>query len=151
MILVVLPAFSIGLAFGLGKIVRDCSLTCNVGFELSPLAILGIGILTFPISSFAMRSASRLGFKRWQILSITTVGLSFFIFWAMTFFVIVRGTPPGSANYPPGNLTIRLTYLSFFVWLGAVGAIFTPNIKTIVTGFTLKPNGPSVWLRQQPR
>jgi len=75
LILAVLPAFMIGLAFGLGKIVRDCSLTCNVGYELSPLAIIAAGIVALPISAMTVRLAVRLRYPCRQVGTLTVLSL----------------------------------------------------------------------------
>ena len=128
-----LPALLIGLAFGLGKIVRDCSLTCNVGYQLAPVAIIAIALLSIPVSVLAVRFASRIGYKRWQMWSLGLIALSFFIFWAAAYSII--GKYPGSADTfvdNGGKLPVRLIYLGFFVWLGAVGTIIAPNIKSTV-------------------
>lgn len=134
LILAVLPAFLIGLAFGLGKIVRDCSLTCNVGYELLPLAIIAAGIVAIPISAMTVRLANRLGYPRWQIWNLATIALSFFMFWFASYSIVTNyhsgvGT---SASGDSWNLPIRLLYLGFFVWLGAVSVVFAPNIKRTI-------------------
>ena len=85
LVLSVLPAFLIGMAFGLGKIVRDCSLTCNVGYELSPLAIIAAGIIAIPISAMTVRLAIRLGYPRWQVWNLAAIAISFFVFWFAVF------------------------------------------------------------------
>ena len=134
LMLAALPAFLIGFVFGLGKIVRDCSLTCNVGYRLVPLAILAVGLASLPISSLTVRLAGRLGYKRWQVLSLSAIGFSFFIFWGVTYFILTvmadttqSGTPSSVWTFPLG-----LVYLLFFVWLGALGAALKPNLKSTV-------------------
>ena len=54
-----LPAFLLGATFGLGKIVRDCSLTCNVGYQWAPLAILAVSLGALPASSAHVRLQER--------------------------------------------------------------------------------------------
>jgi len=134
LILGVLPAFLIGLAFGLGKIVRDCSLTCNVGYELTPLAIIAAGIVALPVSALTVRLANRLGYPRWQIWNLAIIALSFFMFWFASY-SIVNHSSLGAGNSASGNnwdLPVRLIYLGFFVWLGAVSTVFAPNIKRTI-------------------
>lgn len=134
LILAVLPAFLIGLAFGLGKIVRDCSLTCNVGFELSPLAIIAAGIVALPISAMTVRLAVRLGYPRWQVWNLAFIALSFFMFWIASYFIVTNYTSGAgaSASGDGWNLPVRLLYLGFFIWLGAVSGVFAPNIKRTI-------------------
>jgi ATP/ADP translocase len=123
----------IGLAFGLGKIVRDCSLTCNVGYQLAPVAIIAIALLSIPVSVLAVRFANSLGYKRWQMWSLGLIALGFFVFWAATNSII--GLYPESSDTfvdNGGKLPVRLIYLGFFVWIGAVGTIIAPNIKSTV-------------------
>jgi ATP/ADP translocase len=134
LVLSVLPAFLIGMAFGLGKIVRDCSLTCNVGYELSPIAIIAAGIIAIPISAMTVRLAIRLGYPRWQVWSLAAIAISFFIFWFAAYSIVTR-YPSGletSASGDSWNLHVRLIYLGFFVWLGGVSVVFSPNIKRTI-------------------
>ena len=134
LLLASLPALLIGLAFGMGKIVRDCSLTCNVGYELAPIAILAMGIVSIPISSLTVRWANRLGYRRWQLLSLGFVAVSFVLFWGSTYFVLTMMAETTITDSPASLWTFPLgfIYLCFFIWLGAVGAIVAPNIKTTV-------------------
>ena len=128
------PALLIGLSFGLGKIVRDCSLTCNIGFKLSPLAILAVGLASLPVSSITLRSAGRMGYKRWQTLSLGAIAASFFLFWAATFLVL-KLTPQTAPSDVSGRLwtfPLGAIYLCFFVWIGALGAALKPNIKSTI-------------------
>lgn len=133
-LLAAVPAFIIGLAFGLGKILRDCSIICNVGYQLTPLAILAVGIVAIPISSLTLRIGSRLGYKRWQITTLVVIAASFLVFWASSYFILTKlseTTNPGSADslwtFPLGFL-----YVCFFIWLGAIGAAVKPNLKSTV-------------------
>ncbi|NOR14313.1 MAG: hypothetical protein GQ544_01275, partial [Candidatus Aminicenantes bacterium] len=76
------PAFLIGFTFGLGMILRDCSITCNVGYKFTPLAILAVGIAAIPVSSLTVRMSNRLSYRRWQTLTLLAIAISFIIFWA---------------------------------------------------------------------
>ena len=129
-----LPAFFIGLAFGMGKIVRDCSITCNVGYQLAPVAILAIGIVAFPVSSITLRQAGRLGYSRWQTLSLGTIAGSFLLFWFLSFLILTgfTGNPTVEIEFNSQKPLLAFIYLSFYVWLGAVGATLAPNIKSTV-------------------
>lgn len=134
LVLAVLPAFLIGLAFGLGKIIRDCSLTCNVGYELSPLAIIAAGIVALPISAMTVRLAVRLRYPRWQVWNLATIAISFFMFWFASYSIVTR-YPSGVETSVSGdswNLPVRLIYLGFFVWLSGSSTVFAPNIKRTI-------------------
>ncbi|MFC2163551.1 hypothetical protein ACFLT2_00990 [Acidobacteriota bacterium] len=133
-LLSLLPALLIGLAFGLGKIVRDCSLTCNVGYELTPIAIIAVGLLAVPISAAMVRMTFKLGYRRWQVWSMAVIALSFFLFWIGTYLVVtgyetIAETFASEENW---NIPVRLIYLGFFVWLGAVATVFAPSIKRTI-------------------
>lgn len=139
--LVSLLAFIIGLAFGMGKIVRDCSLTCNVGYKLTPIAIIAVGLVAVPLSSSYLRLSNRLGYERWQILSFFLIAISFFAFWVATRYVltILSDTTLPSSSTAIWTFPLGFIYLCFYVWLGALGATIRPNIKsTIYRLFSLK-------------
>ena len=119
LVLALLPGFAVGFAFGLGKIVRDCSLTCNVGYRYAPLAVFAVAISTLPIAALRARFESRLGHVRWQIGTILVVAVSFFAF-------------RGATALALGSGAARWIYLGFFVWLGVVGAVLGPNVKSTI-------------------
>lgn len=121
--LAIFAAAVFGLAFGLGKIVRDCSLTCNVGYKLTPVAIIAIGLLAVPISSLTLKFATRMGYKRWQILSQVAIAFSFFVFWGAAALALLSSSPNAASHS-------RFIYLGFYIWLGALGAVIAPNIKS---------------------
>jgi len=129
-----LLALLIGLAFGFGKIVRDCSLTCNVGYQLSPLAFVAAGLVSIPLTSLTIRMANRLGYKRWQMISLTTIALSFFCFWGATYFVltVLADTTRAGSSDQMWTFPLGLIYLCFFIWLGGLGAVLKPSIKSTV-------------------
>jgi hypothetical protein len=120
-LLSLVPGFVVGAAFGLGKIVRDCSLTCNVGYRYAPLAVLAVAVSTLPAADLRARLEGRLGFGRWQVVSVVAIALSFFAFRGGTALAVDQGPT-----------AVRWTYLAFFVWLGVVGALLGPNVKAFV-------------------
>lgn len=139
-VLALLPAIIFGLAFGLGKIVRDCSLTCNVGYELSPIAILLIAFVAFPFSWVQSRYELRLGYLRWQVLSTVFVSLSIFVFWWLCSTLLKNAPAPESRLYQFGFVDhgiLRWVYLSFYVWVGAILGTVTYNAFTNI--FLLYP------------
>ncbi|MFC2156694.1 hypothetical protein ACFLT9_02530, partial [Acidobacteriota bacterium] len=130
-ILALLPPFLIGIAFGFGKIVRDCSLTCNVGYQFFPLVILVIGILSFPLSAISVRFASRLGYRRWQILSLVSISSVLFLLWAATYFSVTNFGPTASLSFGMDfwGAAVKISYILFYIWIGVVGTVIAPNIK----------------------
>ena len=128
------PALIIGFTFGLGMILRDCSITCNVGYKFTPFAILAVGLAAIPISSLTLRMSNRLGYRHWQTMTLLTIAASFLIFWAATY-VILTQIPEATYASSPGSLwtfPLGLIYLGYFIWLGAIGAAVKPNLKSTV-------------------
>lgn len=128
------PALIIGFAFGLGMILRDCSITCNVGYKFTPLAILAVGIAAIPVSSLTVRMSNRLGYRRWQILTLLAIASSFLIFWGVSYFILTQIPAATYPNSPSSLWTFPLgfVYLGYFIWLGAIGAAVKPNLKSTV-------------------
>ncbi len=126
-----LPAALLGIALGLAKIVRDCSLTCNVGFELAPLAILAIASLALPLSAAKVRAEAWLGRRRWAVGSALLAGASFIAFRYLTRALV--SAQEASETGEPWTQVLRFVYLGFYVWVGtlvtvlgaaAVGPVF---------------------------
>ena len=88
--LVAVPAGIFAAGLGLGKIVRDCSLTCNVGYRYAPLAILAVALAVVPLASLAIRWERRWGYRRWQLSSLALAVVSLAGFRLLTFW-LVRG------------------------------------------------------------
>src|SRR5689334_13158424 len=128
------PGALLGISLGLGKIVRDCSLTCNVGFEWAPLAILGVALATIPLSAIRTRFEGRWGYRTWHVASTLVVAASFFAF-RLAAWLLLRERDlvydlPGRAE--PWDEALRWTYIAFFVWMGAVTAILGVNASAHV-------------------
>jgi ATP/ADP translocase len=139
--LVFLPPFFIGMAFGFGKIVRDCSLTCNVGYQFFPLAIIVIGILSFPLSAVSVRYSSQLGYRRWQIASLLVISSILFLFWVSASISVTNYFPSSNtgSSLSPWGVAVKLTYILFYVWVGVIGTVIAPNIKgTIYKAFSFR-------------
>lgn len=139
--LVFLPPFLIGVAFGFGKIVRDCSLTCNVGYQFFPLAIIIIGILSFPLSAVSVRYSSQLGYRKWQIASLLVISSVLFLFWVSANISVTNYFPSSSteSSLNPWGAAVKLTYILFYVWVGVIGTVIAPNIKgTIYKAFSFR-------------
>lgn len=125
--LLLAPGFVVGVTFGLAKVVRDCSLTCNVGYELAPLGMLAIAVAVLPVGALRVRLEQRWGFRRWNARSALAVAAVFIAFWSATHGLLHgRDLHPGD---PSWSGALRWTYLLFFVWVGVAGAILGPNVK----------------------
>jgi MFS family permease len=127
------PGALLGAAFGFGKIVRDCALTCNVGFEWAPLAILGVALATVPLSALRVRLETSWGYRRWHIASTLVAAASFFAFRALTHLCQRHLYLAESAiEAEPWDTALHWTYLGFFVWVGALAAIVGVNASAHV-------------------
>lgn len=128
--LVAVPAGIFGAGVGLGKIVRDCSLTCNVGYRYAPLAILAVAIAVVPLASFAIRTERRWGYRRWQLSSLILAAASLVGFRLLTFW-LVQGQGAAMATAHPATAwaeALRWTYLAFYVWVGALATLLSANV-----------------------
>lgn len=82
------PAVVLGVAVGAGLIVRDCSLTCNVGFQNAPFAFLAVALLAFPFVALQLRWLLRTDFAGWQVKCALLAAVCFVGFRAWTYDVI---------------------------------------------------------------
>ncbi len=125
----------LGVTFGLGKILRDCSLTCSVGYRWAPAAILAVAFFSLPVSGLHARWVRHQGFRGLQTRSLLLAGFSFLAFRLLTFAGVewqLRELDAGTFG-GPGGLVVKFSYLAFYVWLGAVSALLGPNAKLVVT------------------
>jgi ATP/ADP translocase len=129
LVLAALPAALLGTSLGLGKIVRDCSLTCNVGYDLAPFAILAIAVLALPLSAVRVRWERRFGTHAWQLGCTLLAALSFLAFRGLTFVLFQGQQAAEQAERDPSSwiLALRLAYLAFYVWVGVVTAFLGAN------------------------
>jgi len=128
--LLLAAGFVVGATFGLAKVVRDGSLTCNVGYELAPLGMLAIAVAVLPVGALRVRLEQRWGFRRWNGRSALAVAAVFVAFWGATH-GLLHGRDLHPAD-PSWSGALRWTYLLFFVWVGVAGAILGPNVKGTV-------------------
>jgi len=132
--LVAVPAGIFAAGLGLGKIVRDCSLTCNVGYRYAPLAILAVALAVVPLASVAIRSERRWGYRRWQLSSLAVAAASLLGFRLLTFW-LVRGQEAALAAGRPEAAWIealRWAYLAFYVCVGALATLLSANVLSSV-------------------
>jgi ATP/ADP translocase len=148
-ILALSPPFLIGIAFGFGKIVRDCSLTCNVGYQFFPLVILVIGILSVPLSVLSVRLAKRWGYKIWQTASLIATAMILLFLWAAAYFSVSQYNPGVRADsgLEFWQVAVKLSYILFYIWIGVVGTVIAPNIKgTIYKVFSFRKRAKALTL-----
>ncbi len=105
-----MPSVVFGASLGIGKIVRDCSLTCNVGYQAVPLALLSIAALTAPFALLALRLERRLGPWTWQA-ALSVVGAASLLGFRLLILQLQRPA------------ALRWSYLSFYVWVGILAAL----------------------------
>jgi hypothetical protein len=140
-ILAATPAGLLATSLGLGKVVRDCSLTCNVGFELAPVAILAIALLAVPLSELRARAERRWSYKAWQIGSALLAALSLLAFRALMLFLLreQEAAFETGADPTPWIDALRWAYVGFYVWVGGLLALLGANAFGHV--FRLHPEG----------
>ncbi len=123
------PAGLLGAALGMGKVVRDCSLTCNVGYELAPLGILAVAALTVPFSVWRLRLEARWGYRRWHLACALLAASSLAGFRLLTWVLLEgrRGAEGQGALAVGWIVALQWTYLAYFVWLGALAVLLGAN------------------------
>lgn len=124
---VTIPAVLLGVALGLGKIVRDCSLTCNVGFRLAPLGILAVALATAPVAALRARLEARWGYRRWHAASTLFAAASFLLFRLLTYYLQWSLSEAPASEAAAWLKALRWTYLAFFDWLGTVSVVLVAN------------------------
>jgi hypothetical protein len=135
------PAGLLATSLGLGKVVRDCSLTCNVGFELAPVAILAIALLTVPLSELRARAETRWSYRAWQVGSALLAAVSLLAFRALMLFLLRRQEAAFETDTDPTPWieALRWAYVGFYVWIGGLLALLGANAFGHV--FRLHPEG----------
>jgi hypothetical protein len=144
LLMAVAPAALLGIALGLGKVVRDCSLTCNVGFELAPLGILAVAALTVPFASWALRLEARLGYRKWHAACALAAAGCLLAFRAATWLELEgRRAAEAAGRAADGWVAaMQWTYLAFFVWLGAMVVLLGANAVEHVHRLHAAPERP---------
>ncbi len=119
-------AFILGLVLGLGGIVRDCALTCHVGYRHAPIAFLIVAALSLPMMALQLRMQRRLGAESWRVRSIFLV-VGSLLFFRLLLFLLHSDPHHVSA-------VARVTYVAFFVWVDVAFMIIGAQLFALVQG-----------------
>lgn len=119
-------AFLLGLVQGLGGIVRDCALTCHVGYRHAPIAFLVVAVLSLPVVTLQIQMQRRWGPELWRVRSIAGVAAS------LVFFrLVLLALRPVMGPLPPLS---RVTYVGFFVWVDVAFMIIGAQLFGLLQG-----------------
>lgn len=119
-------AFVLGLVLGLGGIVRDCALTCHVGYRHAPIAFLVVAALSLPIMALQLRMQRRWGAETWRVRSTVFVVAVLFAFRLL---LLALHSESGSV----GELA-RVLYVAFFVWVDVAFMLIGAQLFALVQG-----------------
>ena len=119
-------AFVLGLVLGLGGIVRDCALTCHVGYRHAPIAFLVVAALSLPIMALQLRMQRRWGAEAWRVRSTVFVVAVLFAFRLL---LLALHSESGSV----GELA-RVLYVAFFVWVDVAFMLIGAQLFALVQG-----------------
>ncbi len=124
-VLVALPALALGLGVGAGLIVRDCSLTCNVGYRLAPLASLAIALVAVPFVALQVRLLGA-RFEQFQVKSSLIAAAVLVIFRLWTWSAVMNNPYAAPGGTPVRE--IQAAYLSYFVVVDPLSVLLFTNL-----------------------
>lgn len=119
-------ALVLGLVQGLGGIVRDCALTCNVGYRQAPIAFLIVASLSLPLVALQLRMQRSLGQELWRVYSTLFIAITL-----LAFRLALGMLRPESGA---SGLLSKLTYLGFFVWVDLAFMILSAQLFSLLQG-----------------
>ena len=119
-------ALVLGLVQGLGSIVRDCALTCNVGYRQAPIAFLMVAALSLPLVALQLRMQRSWGPELWRVYSTLFIAITLLAF--RLALGVLR--PESGAS----GLLSKLTYLGFFVWVDLAFMILSAQLFSLLQG-----------------
>lgn len=119
-------ALVLGLVQGLGGIVRDCALTCNVGYRQAPIAFLIVASLSLPLVALQLRMQRTLGQELWRVYSTLFIAITLLAF---RLALGVLRLDSGATG-----LLSKLTYLGFFVWVDLAFMILSAQLFSLLQG-----------------
>jgi AAA family ATP:ADP antiporter len=114
-----------GAAVGAGMIVRDCALTCNVGFRLVPFAWIAIALLALPVVALQVALLPRVSFARWQVACPLLVAACLVGFKAWTGLAVDAHPYVATGQHAPA---VQVAYLTYYVWADPALVLLATNL-----------------------
>lgn len=138
--LVLIPALLIGFANGLGDIIRDCALTCNVGYRFVPLPMLVATLCAFPIIAMQNRAVGRWRSAHWPV-AVTLCSASLIVtFRFLTLWLFSREAAAAMDEKSHWASIIRFSYIVYYIGLDLLFILVTANLFVRATGLFSDPN-----------
>lgn len=119
-------AFVLGLVQGLGSVVRDCALTCHVGYRHAPIAFLIVAALSLPFVALQIRMQKRWGHERWRVRSTLLIALSLLMFRSVLTWLRGESGPVGTGSI--------VSYVGFFVWVDVAFMLIGAQLFALLQG-----------------
>lgn len=119
-------AFVLGMVQGLGSVVRDCALTCHVGYRHAPMAFLIVAALSLPFVALQIRMQKRWGQETWRVRSTLLIALSLLLFRFVLSLLRGESGPVGT-----GSL---VSYVGFFVWVDVAFMLLGAQLFSLLQG-----------------
>ncbi len=119
-------AFVLGLVQGLGSVVRDCALTCHVGYRYAPIAFLIVAALSLPFVALQLKMQRRWGEEPYRIRSTVLVAVSLLVFRLML--ILLRG------DAGPSGPSAVVSYVGFFVWVDVAFMLIGAQLFALIQG-----------------
>lgn len=119
-------AFILGLVQGLGSVVRDCALTCHVGFRYAPIAFLIVAALSLPFVALQLKMQRRWGEESYRVRSTVVIAASLLCFRVML--ALLRG------DAGPSGSSAVVSYVGFFVWVDVAFMLLGAQLFALIQG-----------------
>ena len=116
----------LGLVQGLGSVVRDCALTCHVGYRHAPIAFLIVAALSLPFVALQIKMQQRWGTESWRVRSTLLIALSLLGFRFLL--SLLRG------ESGPAGVSSVLSYVGFFVWVDVAFMLIGAQLFALLQG-----------------
>lgn len=121
-----LAAFVLGLVQGLGSVVRDCALTCHVGYRHAPIAFLIVAALSLPFVALQLRMQRHWGNETWRVRSTLLIAISLLLFRGLLSMLRSEAGPVGVGSV--------LSYVGFFVWVDVAFMLIGSQLFGLLQG-----------------
>jgi len=121
-----LAAFVLGLVQGLGSVVRDCALTCHVGYRHAPIAFLIVAALSLPFVALQLRMQRHWGNETWRVRSTLLIAVSLLLFRGLLSVLRSEAGPVGVGSV--------LSYVGFFVWVDVAFMLIGSQLFGLLQG-----------------